>query len=475
MKKLLVIPLILILHSLQSTAQVRVPAIFSDHMVLQQQNDVTIWGWAGPGEEVTVTASWDKYKEQVMKVKTMNTAIWKTSLKTPAAGGPYTISIRGSSDVVLKDVMIGEVWICSGQSNMEWSVNNGSLDAKEEMPKANFPEIRLFQVNKSSADFPEVRGEGQWQLCTPESMKGFSAVGYFFGKKLHADLKIPIGLINASWGGTPAEVWTPRERVEMDPELKASASLLKESEWWPHSPGAAYNAMIRPIAPFNIAGVIWYQGEGNTIAPSTYQKLMKAMIESWRSDFGKDFPFYYVQIAPYTYGRKFEGALIREQQCKMLSIPKTGMVIISDEVDDVTNVHPKMKKPVGDRLANYALADTYKRPLLGYQSPVYKSMQVDKGKAKILFEYAQIGLISHNGDPTQFTIAGEDRKFYPAVAKIDGGVVIVSAKEVKTPVAVRFCWDNTSIPNLFNKEGLPVSIFRTDDWELDMSKDENKK
>jgi sialate O-acetylesterase len=199
------------------------------------------------------------------------------------------------------------------------------------------------------------------------------------------------------------------------------------------------------------------------------------MIERWRKDFGKDFPFYYVQIAPYAYGRTYEGALIREQQSKMLSIPNTGMVIISDVVDNVKDIHPKMKKPVGDRLANYALGETYKRPLLGYQSPVYKSMKVEKGKVRISFEYGQIGLISHGGDPTQFTIAGEDKKFYPAMARIEGETVVVFAKEVKAPVAVRFCWDNTSIPNLFNKEGLPVSCFRTDLWELEMIPIEEKK
>jgi sialate O-acetylesterase len=199
------------------------------------------------------------------------------------------------------------------------------------------------------------------------------------------------------------------------------------------------------------------------------------LIESWRNDFGKEFPFYFVQIAPFQYGRNYEGVLIIEQQARLLSVPKTGMVIISDKVDDVQNIHPKFKKPVGDRLANYALGDTYKRPLLGYQSPVYKSMQVDKGKIRISFDYAQIGLISEGGAPTQFTIAGEDRNFVPAVAKIDGGTVVVSAKTIKSPVAVRFCWDNTSIPNLFNKEGLPVSAFRTDSWELDLSPVEEKK
>ncbi len=466
MKRNFIVLAIIVVSAYGAKGQLRLPAIFGDHMVLQQQSDVAIWGWSAPGEELSIRASWNK---EEVKTKALNTASWKSSLKTPVAGGPYTITIKGKSELVLRDVMIGEVWICSGQSNMEWSASTGIADATEDMPKANFPEIRLFQIAKSTAEFPQVRGDGQWQLCSPETMKTFSSVGYFFGKKLHTELKVPIGLVNASWGGTAAEVWTPKEKVDMDPELSESASQLKDREWWPKKPGVVYNGMIMPMVPYGIAGVIWYQGESNTVAPATYQKLMKTMIESWRSDFGKEFSFYYVQIAPYKYGRQYEGVLIREQQTRMLSIPRTGMVVISDVVDNVEDIHPKFKKPVGDRLANMALAIDYKRPLLGYQSPVYKSMQVEKGKIRISFEYAQIGLISQGGDPKQFLIAGEDHKFFPATAKIDGGTVVVSAKEVKNPVAVRFCWDNTSLPNLFNKEGLPVSSFRTDSWELDMS------
>ncbi len=450
----------------EAAAQLRLPSVIGDHMVLQQQSEVAIWGWAGPGDSLTVVGNWNNAP---VVTKTLNTGMWKVMVKTPVAGGPYNISIRGKSEMTISDVMIGEVWICSGQSNMEWSVNNNAIDAKEDMPNANLPGIRLFHVNKSASDDPQMHGEGQWQLCSPETMKGFSSVGYFFGKKLHADLNVPIGLINVSWGGTPAEVWTPKDKIENDPELKESAAKLKEYDWWPKNAGLTYNAMIRPLVPYGIAGAIWYQGESNTAAPETYQKLMKTMIESWRSDFGKEFPFYYVQIAPFKYGRNYEGALIREQQVKLLSVPKTGMVIISDAVENVEDIHPKFKKPVGDRLANLALAETYKRPLQGYQSPIYKSMQVEKRKVRVSFSFADVGLMSKGGDPTQFMIAAEDQKFFPATAKIDGSTVVVSSKEVKAPVAIRFCWDNTSIPNLFNKAGLPVSCFRSDSWPLDMS------
>ena len=454
-------------------AQLRLPSIFGDHMVLQQQSDVAIWGWAGPGQKIAIKPSWSL---DTVKTVAANTGKWTTKVKTPAAGGPYQIWINGNSIINLQDVMIGEVWICSGQSNMEWSVNNGAADAKEDMPKANFPGIRLFHVNKSGAGLPQEHGEGEWKLCTPESMKGFSAAGYFFGKKLNTDLKIPIGLINVSWGGTPAEVWVPKEKVEGDSELKASASMLKEFQWWPKDPGVVYNSMVRPLIPYGIAGAIWYQGESNTAAPATYSKLMRSLIETWRADFNKDFPFYYVQIAPYSrYGRNNEGALIMEQQCKVLSsVPKTGMVIISDKVDNLADIHPKNKKPVGERLANFALSEMYSHPVLGYKSPVYKSMQVEKGKVRISFNYAEIGLISFGGDPKEFLIAGSDKKFYPALANIEGSTVVVSAKEVKVPVAVRYAWGNAIVSNLFNKEGLPISIFRTDDWEVDMSPVEQK-
>lgn len=466
MKKLFLLLFIFSFHL--AGAQLRLPSLFGDHMVFQQQSDAPIWGWASPGEKIFIKPSWSP---DTVKTQAANTGKWMAKVKTPAAGGPFQVWIKARDIVTLNDVMIGEVWICSGQSNMEWSVNNGSADAKEDMPKANFPGIRLFHVNRSGAALPQEHGEGEWKLCTPESMKGFSAVGYFFGKKLNADLKIPIGLINVSWGGTPAEVWLPKEKVESDSDLKASASLLKEFQWWPKDPGVVYNSMIKPLVPFSIAGTIWYQGESNAASPSTYSKLMKTLIESWRSDFNKDFPFYFVQIAPYSgYGRMNEAALVQEQQCKVLKmVPKTGMVIISDKVDNLADIHPTNKKPVGDRLANLALTEMYGHPVSGYRSPVYKSVAVEKGKARISFDYAEVGLISFGGDPKEFQIAGSDKKFYPAIAKIEGSTVIVSAKEVKVPVAVRYAWGNAIVSNLYNKEGLPVSIFRTDDWEVELS------
>ena len=251
--------------------------------------------------------------------------------------------------------------------------------------------------------------------------------------------------------------------------MKAAAEKQGDDRpWCPSRPGVVYNSMLAPIIPFRLAGALWYQGESNTGTPFTYKKLMEALILDWREKFKSELPFYYVQIAPYTYGPVEKGTLLREQEVKMLEIPKTGMVVISDHVDNVKDIHPQFKKPVGERLANVALAETYGKNGIIYKNPLYQSMKVEKGKIRLQFHNVPTGLISRGGEPTEFLIAGEDQKFYPAKAKIDGNSVVVSAKEVKTPVAVRFAWKNESIGNLFSKEGLPVSSFRTDNWVIEV-------
>ncbi len=455
--------LVILLIPAMVSAQLRMPAIFADHMVLQQQSDAPIWGWSSPGSEVSITPSWSN---EEVKVKASNMGFWRTSIKTPVAGGPYEIRMKGAGDLVLSDVMIGEVWICSGQSNMEWTMN-AAIDGKAEIQNANSPTIRLFQSKKMGAEFPQVKGEGDWKTTTPENVKDFSAVGYFFGRKLQQELHVPIGLINVSWGGTPADVWIPSENVLSNATLQSANEKLNEDKRWPKQPGVVYNAMIHPLVPFQIAGAIWYQGEGNTGAPLAYKQMMETLILSWRKDFNKEFPFYFVQIAPFSgYGEIEKGTLIREQQVKTLEVLKTGMVVISDHVEDVKDIHPKYKMPVGERLANYALADTYGKTGMAYKTPLYKSMKVEKSKVKIYFDNVPTGLMAKGGEPTEFMIAGADQKFVPAKAKIEGNTIVVFAKEIKSPVAVRFGWPNASIPNVFSKEGLPVSSFRTDDWDV---------
>jgi sialate O-acetylesterase len=278
-----------------------------------------------------------------------------------------------------------------------------------------------------------------------------------------------VGIIISAWGGTPAEVWLRKELVEEDPVLKEAASVFGDWEGCPTLPGVAYNGMIAPVIPYTLAGALWYQGEANTFNPHTYARLLKRLITSWREDFGSEFPFYYVQIAPCTYydDHDLNAALLREQQVKVMDLPKTGMVVISDLVDNVGDIHPPNKQDVGKRLANWALAETYGISGIAFKSPVYKSMEIEKGKIRISFHNAENGLICPDKTITHFRIAGKDRKFLEAKARIEGSNVIVYHRDVKQPVAVRFAFENASIPNLFGAEGLPVSIFRTDDWDLE--------
>jgi sialate O-acetylesterase len=297
----------------------------------------------------------------------------------------------------------------------------------------------------------------------------FSAVGYFFGKKLNKDLHIPIGLINSNWGGSPAEVWTPSPVVNEDPIMKQAADQLKPADWWPHVPGKTFNAMIAPITNHAIAGAIWYQGESNALTASTYSALMNDMVDAWRKAWNRPFPFYYVQIAPFSYGNKNIGALLREAQYRSMSHGNMGMVVISDLVDDTTNIHPKNKKDVGLRLANWALAENYHKDGISYKSPFYQSIHVEKEKAIIDFTNANQGLISKDKKITELYISGSDKLFHPAEGKIEKGKLIVWSKEVAAPVAVRYGFSNTAMGNLFSADGLPVGPFRTDDWTVDTS------
>ena len=443
-----------------ATAKVQLPSIIGSHMVLQQKSTVKIWGWSAPAEKINIQVGWDTTNYNVTASRG---ARWVAEIKTPAAGGPYTIKIKASNEILLEDVMIGEVWVCSGQSNMEWSADQGLKQSKEESPNANNKSIRFFYVPKSTSSTPQDDVKAQWVVCNPEDMLHFSAIGYFFGKQINASTGFPVGLINSNWGGTPAEVWTPGEIVQNDPDLRNASEKLVPTQWWPHVRGEAYNAMIYPLTNFEIAGTIWYQGESNVGTHYAYQRLFTNMIDSWRKAWNKNFPFYFVQIAPYNYGENhINGALLREAQTRSTSFPKTGMVVVSDLVDNVKDIHPTLKKEVAARLANYALAETYGVSGLSYKSPVYASHSIEKNKIRIQFENVPTVLISKGGEPTDFYIAGADGFFVPAKAVIDGKTILVSSKNVKDPVDVRFGFTNTAMPNLFSQEGLPVNLFRTD-------------
>ena len=449
------------LSFLISFADVRLPAIIGSHMVLQQNTTVKIWGWADPTEKISISTSWDTTTVTTIAA---NSAKWNLLLKTPAAGGPYTITIKANNTTVLEDVLIGEVWDCSGQSNMEMHFNWGIKEYTTDADNANNKQLHFFNIPKLTAEQPQDDTKGNWVVCNPGDMKRFSLVGYFFGQQLQQVLNVPVGLINASWGGTPAEVWTPKEAIEKEMILHEAATKLEPKDGWPITSGYTYNAMINPITDYSIAGVIWYQGESNVGAASSYQFLFTTMINSWRKAWHKELPFYFVQLAPFSGYGGISGALLREAQTKTLSVPNTGMVVIHDLVTDVKDIHPRNKKDVGLRLANYALAETYNKKQLTYKSPMYKSMVVEKDKIRINFTDADNGLISKGGALTDFYIAGTDKKFLPAIAIIKGNTILVSNKNVQQPVAVRFGFTNAAIPNLFSKEGLPVNIFRTDDW-----------
>ena len=468
MKKSIVFPVLLFL-SVALKANIRLPNIINNNMVLQQQSTVKLWGWAGPNEKVYVTTSWNNKLDSVVTTRDAN---WMLTVQTPAAGGPYTITLKGENTIVLNNVLIGEVWVCAGQSNMEMNYNWGLPDVKAALANCANSNIRFFYIPKSTAKYPQDNCGGEWVNCDSNTLKSFSAVGYFFGKKLNADLNVPIGLINANWGGTPAETWAEAAAINSDSALKTAAAKQQPYDWWPYEPGAAFNGMIAPISNYDIAGAIWYQGEGNTIAPDTYSKLLTTMIGTWRKAWNKELPFYYVQIAPYSYGNKYISSIIREQQTKAMAYTNVGMAVITDLVDNIKDIHPKNKHTVGDRLANWALAETYHKQGLLYKSPMYKSMEVQKEKAIISFNNAPTGLMAKDKVVSEIYIAGTDKIFYAGTAKIDNNKLIVTSPKVPQPVAVRFAFSNTAMANLFSKEGLPVNSFRTDDWELDRSKEQ---
>ena len=454
------------LISVSGFSQLRLPAVLSSGMVLQQNDSVSLWGWSQPAEKIFVTTSWNNHVDSIVAD---NGAKWKLKVRTPAAGGPYSILFKGNNTIELKDVMIGEVWVCSGQSNMEMNWQWGHLqDINEEFPTCATNNIRFFQIPKTTSAYPQDDCNAKWEHCDSNSLKQFSAVGYFFGKKLNKELNVPVGLINASWGGTPAEVWAEADAINNNAELKAAGDKLEEYPWWPKKPGLTYNGMLAPMFNYSVAGAIWYQGEGNTGIPFTYSHLLTTMIDSWRKAWNKNLPFYYVQIAPFTYGTTNQGNLIREQQTNALQHNNVGMAVITDLVDDTTDIHPKYKHEVGYRLAGWALAETYHKTGFSYKSPLYKNMEIKKDKAIVSFDNVPTGLMSKDKKINAVQVAGADKVFYPADAKIEGDKLIVSNKMVKQPVAVRFSYSNAAIGNLFSKEGLPVCPFRTDDWEVEM-------
>ncbi|MFO0904655.1 MAG: sialate O-acetylesterase [Pirellulales bacterium] len=444
-------------------ADVRLPKVFGDHMVLQQKSQVAVWGWADAGEDVSVTLG-----GATATAKAGADGKWRVQLATPEAGGPHELAVKGKNEVKLTDVLIGEVWIASGQSNMEWPVA-ASTNPAEEAKNGDHPQIRMIKVAHNPAEKPVDDIKGEWQIATPQSVPQFSAVGYFFARHLQQELKVPVGIINSSWGGTICEAWTSRDALAADAEFKPLLDRFPQFRpGQPNQSTVLYNGMIHPLVPFGIRGAIWYQGESNVTRAVQYRKLFPAMIADWRKQFGQgDFPFLFVQLAPFKYGHN--PALLAEQwesQVKTLAVPGTGMAVTTD-ITDINDIHPKNKQDVGKRLALWALAKTYGKADLVYSGPLYDSMTVEGNKVKLKFQHVGGGLVARDGKPlTHFTIAGEDKNFVDATATIEGDLVVVTSDKVAAPIAVRFAWNQVAEPNLGNKAGLPASPFRTDEWPL---------
>lgn len=449
--------ILFVMITASSVAEVSLPSIFSDNMVIQRNSSVKIWGWAKPGEEVRIHNTWN---ENIASTKADKNATWEIILDTPDIRGKQAITIKGYNEIVINNVLLGEVWLVSGQSNMEWTAAAGIDNAEEAIARANHPDIRFFQVLHHTANYPQQDLQGSWVPSSPETMKYFSAVAYFFGKKLKEELDVPVGLVNASWGGTPAEVWMPAEVFKVDKELQKAASLLPEEQWGPNLPGKIYNAMIAPLIPFKFSGILWYQGESNTGTANYYQKVFSTLIQSWRSNWQEEMPFLYAQIAPYNYGEGEGGVKVRDAQRRVLELPKTGMVVTSD-IGNINDIHPQNKLDVGLRFANLALSMVYDKDIQS-SSPLFKNIQIDNNTVTVNFENAEGLRIDKSNPDSQFEIAGEDKIFYPAKLEIKGDTVRLKTSKVKDPEYIRFAWGNTATSNLFNEAGLPASSFTTE-------------
>ncbi|MCC6823854.1 MAG: 9-O-acetylesterase [Verrucomicrobia subdivision 3 bacterium] len=500
-------------------AEVRLPRVFGSHMVLQQEKPVQVWGWSAANETVTVTLGAD-----TQAATANDRGEWKVTLPTRKAGGPFTLKVSGSSSVVFEDVLVGEVWLASGQSNMEMGIG-ASRDGKEEIAAANYPGLRLFLVANRWSPEPqadvaawkpgEAQPDNHWKVCTPETVAeggwgGFSAAAYYFGRELHQKRHVPVGLIDATWGGTRIESWTPPEGFAAVPALKSEYELvqlgdprtpahqqrlqqtLQATEQWlaaarqalvkqqlvpampaypaelqpPHdvqNATALYNGMIHPLQPFPVRGAIWYQGESNSSEGRRYTERMKALIAGWRQVWADgDLAFFYAQIAPYDYGGNGERiGEFWEAQAEAQAIPNTGMAVLTD-IGNLKDIHPANKQDVGRRLAAWALAKTYGQTEVVYSGPTFKALSLEGNQLRVTFDHVADGLASRDGKPlTWFEVIDADEGgFVKAEARIEGATVVLSAPEVKHPVAMRFAWNMLAEPNLMNTAGLPAGAFR---------------
>jgi sialate O-acetylesterase len=508
-------------------ADVRLPALFSDHMVLQCDTGVPVWGWAEPGEQitVTVTAAFHETSEtrsgtdtsvkttarsssQTHTVKADPAGNWTVKLRELRAGDKVVLTVRGKNTLTINDVLVGEVWLGSGQSNMAMTVNRAK-DFEREQAAAKLPLIRMFKEESASAGTPQAGGKGTWVVCAPETAGGFSATLYFFGREIHRTLNVPVGLINSSVGGTPIEAWIAPEAQRASQELKpffesadrentekASEAAIKKYErdlarWQedvkkaraekkkaprkPQNPadvaarkgnvGGLFNGKIAPLIPYAIRGAIWYQGEANSTPAKApfYQHQLPLLVRDWRERWGHDFPFAWVQL-PNFGGPGRDWPTVREAMLKTLRLKHTGMAITMD-IGEEKDIHPKNKQEVGRRLALWALGAVYGKKVAATSGPLPAGHKVRGNEIVLSFKHTNGGLVAKEGDLKGFLIAGEDRQWKPAAARIEGDKVVVSSPDVKKPAAARYAWENFPTCNLFNGAGLPASPFRTDDWD----------
>lgn len=464
--------LLLAIITLPAFAEVKLPAFFSDGMVLQQQTSANLWGIATPKKKITVTTGWD---QKQYTVTADASGKWKLIVTTPVAGGPYEITFNDGQETTLKDILVGELWICSGQSNMEMPMKgykNQPIDnSNMDVLKSRNPNLRLFTVKRTSTLKPQTDVVGEWKEAIPENVYEFSATAYYFGRLVQEITEVPVGLILAAWGGSAAEAWMTEDWLKAFPDAKIPRTDedIKSKN---RTPTVLYNGMLHPLIGISMRGVIWYQGEDNYNRSHTYADMFTTLINGWRLEWKQgDFPFYYCQIAPYDYGiitepgkEPINSAYLREAQAQVEHrVTNSGMAVLLDAGME-KGIHPSNKRAAGERLAFLALSKTYGIKGISGDSPYYKSMEIQGDTAIVSFERAPMWITAENFESKNFKIAGEDKVFYPAKAWISRSKVYVKSEEVKKPVAVRYGFENYVKGDLFGCNGLPVSSFRTDNW-----------
>lgn len=490
MKSLYALLLITLLTFTNAAADLRLPTLFSDHMVLQRDRENLVWGWADANETVTVEFDGDS-----VSTTSNNVGSWVVRIPARPVGAPKTLTVRANDTITIKDILMGDVWVCSGQSNMQWTVDRAN-NVDEEVANANYPDIRYYFAPLRVALEPQSDIEGEWKLTSPEVVAQFSAVAYFFGRTVHEKLDVPIGLISTSWGGTAIESWTSQDATalsetfaelnnEWQPDVKEHGDLLLRHYQGdkpelpkmnrgvggaPNVPSFNYNAMIAPLWQYGIKGAIWYQGESNESRAYQYRDLMQTMIRDWRVHFGQgDFPFFITQLANYRKRNpepaRSQWAEVREAQLMATALPKVGMAVAID-IGDADDIHPKNKQEVGRRLAQSAFNIAYGMDVVP-SGPVYTEMNKGRKKITLRFDHTARGLETpDDATLTGFQIADDSKQWVWAEAKIRGKKVIVRSPDVKRPVAVRYGWADNPDCNLYNSEGFPATPFRTDDWRV---------